>query len=91
MENTESCPHLTNQAVPRPIDLLAVLAVGDQVEVVGEPDGAGQLLQDVDAEAFAAQLGVRLGVTHNAEGRREKVHSLLWRINLFILGPHGYK
>lgn len=35
-----------------------MLAIGHQVEVVGELHRLGQLLQDVDAEAFAAQLGV---------------------------------
>lgn len=46
-----------------------MLAVGDQVEVVGEFDGAGEFLQDIDAEALAAQLGVRLRVADDAEGK----------------------
>lgn len=40
--------------------------VGDQVEVVGELDGAGQLLQDVYAETLTAQFGVRLRVADDA-------------------------
>lgn len=67
---SRAASHLSDHPVPDAPDQLAVLAVGDQVEVVGELYGAGQLLQDVDAEAFAAQLGVGLGVTHNAEGQR---------------------
>jgi hypothetical protein len=35
-----------------------VLSVGDQVEVIGELDLLGNLLQDVDAESFTAALGV---------------------------------
>lgn len=50
--------HLSHHAVPRPVDLLAVLPVGNQVEVVGELDRLGDLLQDVDAEALAAALDV---------------------------------
>lgn len=58
--------HLSDHPVPDASDQLPVLAVGDQVEVVGKLDVAGQLLQDVDAEAFAAELGVGLGVAHDA-------------------------
>lgn len=63
----KSGAHLSDHPVPDASDQLAVLAVGDQVEVVGKLDVAGQLLQDVYAEAFTAQLGVRLSVAHNAE------------------------
>ena len=62
--------HLSYHAVPGAPHQLAVLAVGDQVEVVGELDGPGQLLQDVDAEALAAQLGVGLRVADDAVDRR---------------------
>ena len=49
-----------------------MFAVGDQVEVVGELDVAGEFLQDVDAEALTAQLSVGLCVTRNtAEERGE--------------------
>lgn len=51
-------PHLSHHAVPRPVDLLAVFPVGDQVKVVGELDRLGDLLQDVDAETLAAALDV---------------------------------
>lgn len=53
------------------MDHLAVFSVGDQVEVVGELDGARQLLQDVYAETLTAQLGVRLRVADDTvrEGR----------------------
>lgn len=37
-----------------------MFTVGDQVEIIGEPDGARELLENVDAEALAAQFGVRL-------------------------------
>lgn len=55
---SECPPHLSHHAVPRPVDLLAVFAVGDQVKVVGELDRLGDLLQDVDAETLAAALDV---------------------------------
>ena len=67
--------HLSNHAVPDAADQLAVLAVGDQVEVVGELDVARQLLQDVYAEALTAQLGIGLRVTHDAgerDGERDR-------------------
>ena len=50
-----------------------MLAVGHQVEVVRELDVARQLLQDVDAEALAAQLGVGLCVAHDAVEERGDV------------------
>lgn len=49
-----------------------MFSVGDQVEVVGELNGAGQLLQDVYAEALTAEFGVRLRLADNAEGRKRK-------------------
>lgn len=64
--------YLSDHPVPNAADQLAVLAVGDQVEVVGKLYGAGQLLQDVYAEAFTAQFSVRLSVTHNTKRQRER-------------------
>lgn len=52
------CTHLSDHAVPGPVDLLAVFAVGDQIEVVRELYLLGDLLEDVDAETFAAALDV---------------------------------
>lgn len=52
------CAHLSDHAVPGPVDLLAVFAVGDQIEVVRELYLLGDLLEDVDAETFAAALDV---------------------------------
>ncbi len=49
-----------------------MLAVGDQVEVIGKLDGAGQLFKDVYAETLAAQFCVWLSVTHNTERQRER-------------------
>lgn len=48
--------------------------VGDQVEVVGELNGAGQLLQDVYAEALAAQFGVGLRVADDAERWKSRTY-----------------
>ena len=55
--------YLPNHAVPHTAHPLAMLAVGHQVQVVGEPDHPGQLLEDVDAEALTAKLGVGGRVT----------------------------
>ena len=66
--------HLSDHSVPDASDQLAVLAVGDQVQVVGKLDVAGQLFQDVYAEAFTAQLGVRLRVAYNAEKKETEIH-----------------
>lgn len=63
--------YLSDHPVPDSSDQLAVLAVGDQVEVVGELYGSGQFLQDVYAEAFTAQFCVWLRVAYNTEMDRE--------------------
>lgn len=52
--------HLSDHPVPNAADQLAVFPIGNQVKVIGELDGAGQLLQDVYAEALTAQLCVGL-------------------------------
>lgn len=41
-----------------------MFSVGDQVEVIRKLDGAGQLLQNVYAEALAAEFGVGLWLTN---------------------------
>ena len=63
--------YLSDHPVPNSPDQLAVLAVGDEVEVIGELYGAGQLLQDVYAEAFTAQFSVWFVVTHNTGNKEE--------------------
>lgn len=50
--------HLSNHAIPCPIDLLAVFSVGDQIEVVSELYLLGDLLQDVNTETFTAALDI---------------------------------
>lgn len=47
-----------------------MFAVGDEVEVVGELDGAGQFLQDVDAEALTAQFNVGLRLASKTGGNK---------------------
>lgn len=64
-------PHLADHAVPDAVDLLPVLAVGDQVEVVAEADGLRQPLQNVDAEALAAPLFRAGGVRRRAAGSEQ--------------------
>lgn len=62
--------------------------VGDQVEVVGELDSAGQFLQDVYTEALAAQFGVGLRVADNTERgmRKSRVtHTVKYRFAFNIL------
>lgn len=51
-------PYLANHPVPDATHYLPVLSIGYQVEVVGELHRLGQLLQDIDAEALATELGV---------------------------------
>lgn len=51
--------HLSHHPIPDVVDLLAMLAIGYQVQVIGELDILCNLLQNVDAEAFAALLDVR--------------------------------
>lgn len=54
----EESPNLSNHAIPSSINLLAVFAVGDQVEVVSELHFLGDLFQDVNTESFAAAFYV---------------------------------
>lgn len=82
--NGNQDPHLSHHAVPRPVDLLAVFPVGDQVKVVGELDRLGDLLQDVDAETLAAALDVNprlLGLV-TAQVRQVRPPRLV------VLNPH---
>ena len=58
MQAAEGRTYLSNHAVPYIVDLLAVFPIGDQVEVIRELDVPRYLLQDVDAEPFAALLNV---------------------------------
>lgn len=50
--------YLSDHAVPHVVDLLAMFSIGDQVEVVGELDVPRYLLQNINAETFAALLNV---------------------------------
>lgn len=51
--------YLSHHPIPDIVDLLAMLAIGYQVQVIGEPHVLCNLFQNVDAEAFAALLDVR--------------------------------
>lgn len=67
--NKEKCPHLSDHAVPCPINLFSMFTVGDQVQVVGEFDCLGDFLQDVYTETFAAALDVNPWITCLIAGR----------------------
>lgn len=49
---------LSNHSIPRPIDLLPMLAISHQVEIISELDRLGDFLQDVNAKPLAAFLHV---------------------------------
>lgn len=63
--------YLSNHSVPNASDQLSVLAICDQVEVVGKLNGTRQLFQDVDAEALTAQFCVRLSMTNDTKRQRQ--------------------
>lgn len=44
MDSLSHQSHLPYHAIPSSTNQLAMFSIGDQVEVVGELDGAGQLL-----------------------------------------------
>lgn len=60
---TDGKSHLAHQAIPGAIDLLSMLAISDEVKVVGELYRLGDLLQDVDTEAFTAAFYVHARFT----------------------------
>lgn len=61
--------YLPDHAVPHAVHPLPVFAVGHQVQVVGELDHLGQFLEDVNAEALTAKLGIGGCVTAAATKR----------------------
>lgn len=61
--------YLSHHPIPDIVDLLAMLAIGYQVQVIGELYILGNLLQNVDAEAFAALLDVRPTSLSRVAGR----------------------
>lgn len=67
--------YLSNHPIPDTTDHLAMFPIGDQIKVVWKLDGAWELLQDVYAETFAAEFGVRLIVTcytaHNKKKQKD--------------------
>lgn len=50
--------YLSHHPIPDVVDLLAMLAIGYQVQVIGELHILCDLLQNIDAEAFAALFDV---------------------------------
>lgn len=62
-ESACAISYLSNHPIPDAPNHLAVLPVGDQIKVIWKFDSARELLQDVYAETFAAEFGVRLCVT----------------------------
>lgn len=50
--------HLSNHTIPGSIDFLPMLAIGDQVKVIGELHRFGNFLKDVNTEALAAFFDV---------------------------------
>lgn len=46
--------HLSNHTIPGSIDFLPVLAIGNQVKVIGELHRLGNFLKDVNTEPLAA-------------------------------------
>lgn len=75
--------YLSNHAVPHAVDYLAMLAVGDKIEIVGETQSLSQTLQDVDAKSFAAALYHLMAVNSTRRGERNSASGLgaLWKVN----------
>lgn len=66
-QNVNRDPHLSDHAIPLPINVLSMPPVGHQVKVVGETHNFCQSLEDVDAEPFAAVLHGPVGIHHQTE------------------------
>lgn len=69
VQRKEKCLHLSNHTIPCPINLLAMFAVGDQVEVISELDRLGDLLKDVNTKTLAAALDVNPWITCLVAGK----------------------
>lgn len=63
--------HLSDHAVPLPVNVLPVPAVSHQVKVVGEAHNLSQAFQHINAEAFAAVLHGSCSLHHQTW--REKI------------------
>lgn len=50
-----------------------MLSVGDQVQVIGELNGAGEFLQDVYTEALTAEFSVWFRVTCNPVTKKQEI------------------
>lgn len=56
----QNLSYLAYHPIPDASDELPMFTIGDQVKIIGELDGARELLENVDAEALTAQFSVRL-------------------------------
>lgn len=76
-------PHLSHHAIPCPINLLAMFAVGDQIEIVGEFYTLCNLLEDVDAETFATAFDVNPWISCMITDRQYKKGEVVdyWKQN----------
>lgn len=75
---TQKRTYFTNHSVPHVIDFFAMLPIRHQVQVICELDSFRQLLQDIDAESFAALLYVSPLISFVAVNREDTHKYSCW-------------
>lgn len=71
--NDSHATHLSNHAVPLPINVFSMPPIGHEVKVVGKTHNFRQSLEDVDAKAFAAVLHGPRALHHQTETIKEVI------------------
>lgn len=71
--------YFTNHSIPHIIDFFAMFPISHQIQVICELDGFRQLLQDINAESFAALLYVSSLISCVAVNREDRHKHFYWK------------
>lgn len=71
--------YFTNHSIPHIIDFFAMFPISHQIQVICELDGFRQLLQDINAESFAALLYVSSLISCVAVNREDRHKHFRWK------------
>lgn len=71
--------YFTNHSIPHIIDFFAMFPISHQIQVICELDGFRQLLQDINAESFAALLYVSSLISCVAVNGEDRHKHFYWK------------